>query len=81
MLLGPAAAEGFDQADGGDLAFAGELGIAALGITMTHGSNEAALMEDAAVSAAEMLEAAGAKNIKINTEMQEPGMAILEAVG
>lgn len=53
-------------------------GIPALRITMTHGSNEAALMEDAAVSAAEMLEAAGAKNIKINTEMQEPGMAIHE---
>jgi len=53
-------------------------GIPALRITMTHGSNEAALMEDSAVSAAEMLEAAGAKNIKINTEMQEPGMAIHE---
>jgi choline dehydrogenase-like flavoprotein len=53
-------------------------GIPALRITMTHGSNEAAIMEDAAVSAAEMLEAAGAKNIKINTEMQEPGMAIHE---
>jgi choline dehydrogenase-like flavoprotein len=53
-------------------------GIPALRITMTHGPNEAALMEDAAVCAAEMLEAAGAKNIKINTEVQEPGMAIHE---
>jgi choline dehydrogenase-like flavoprotein len=53
-------------------------GIPALRITMTHGSNEAAMMEDAAVSAAEMLEAAGAKNIRINTEVQEPGMAIHE---
>jgi choline dehydrogenase-like flavoprotein len=53
-------------------------GIPALRITMTHGPNEAAMMEDAAVSAAEMLEAAGAKNIRINTEVQEPGMAIHE---
>jgi choline dehydrogenase-like flavoprotein len=53
-------------------------GIPALRITMTHGSNEAAMMEDAAVAAAEMLEAAGAKNIKINSEVQEPGMAIHE---
>ena len=53
-------------------------GIPALRITMTHGSNEAAMMEDAAVAAAEMLEAGGAKNIRINTEVQEPGMAIHE---
>ena len=53
-------------------------GIPALRITMTHGSNEAALMEDAAIAAAEMLEAAGAKNIRINTEVSEPGMAIHE---
>ena len=53
-------------------------GIPALRISMTHGSNEAALMEDAAIASAEMLEAAGAKNIKINTEVSEPGMAIHE---
>jgi len=53
-------------------------GIPALRITMTHGPNEAALMEDAAVAAAEMLEAAGAKNIRVNTTLQEPGMAIHE---
>ena len=53
-------------------------GIPALRIIMTHGSNEAALMEDAAISAAEMLEAAGAKNVKINTDLSEPGMAIHE---
>ena len=53
-------------------------GIPALRIAMTHGSNEAALMEDAAVAGAEMLEAAGAKNIRINTGVQEPGMAIHE---
>jgi choline dehydrogenase-like flavoprotein len=53
-------------------------GIPALRITMTHGPNEGALMEDAAISAAEMLEAAGAKNIRINTDLSEPGMAIHE---
>jgi choline dehydrogenase-like flavoprotein len=53
-------------------------GIPALRITMTHGPNEAAMMEDAAVAAAEMLEAAGARNIKINTGLQMPGMAIHE---
>jgi choline dehydrogenase-like flavoprotein len=53
-------------------------GIPALRIAMTHGANEAALMEDAAVAAAEMLEAAGARNIRINTELQTPGMAIHE---
>lgn len=53
-------------------------GIPALRINMTHGANEAAMMEDAAVSAAEMLESAGVKNIRINTEVQEPGMAIHE---
>ena len=53
-------------------------GIPALRITMTHGPNEAAMMEDAAVAAAEMLEAGGARNIKINTGLQMPGMAIHE---
>jgi choline dehydrogenase-like flavoprotein len=53
-------------------------GIPALRINMTHGPNESAMMEDAAVAAAEMLEAAGAKNIKINTGLQMPGMAIHE---
>jgi choline dehydrogenase-like flavoprotein len=53
-------------------------GIPALRIAMTHGPNEAAMMEDAAVAAAEMLEAAGARNIKINTGLQMPGMAIHE---
>jgi len=53
-------------------------GIPALHINMTHGSNEAAMLEDAAVSGAEMIEASGGKNIRINTEVQEPGMAIHE---
>ena len=41
-------------------------GIPALRIQMTHGDNEKAMMEDAAAQRAEMLEAAGAKNIKVN---------------
>jgi choline dehydrogenase-like flavoprotein len=53
-------------------------GIPALRIQMTHGDNEKAMMQDAASSAAEMLEAAGAKNIKVNSDLAEPGMAIHE---
>jgi choline dehydrogenase-like flavoprotein len=53
-------------------------GIPALHISMTHGDNEKALHEDAAESAAEMLEAAGAKNIELRSTVAEPGMAIHE---
>jgi choline dehydrogenase-like flavoprotein len=53
-------------------------GIPALRISMTHGANEAALMEDAAAQAAEMLEAAGAKDIKVQARVEVPGMAIHE---
>ena len=53
-------------------------GIPALHISMTHGDNEKALMDDAAATAAEMLEAAGATNIKIGATVAEPGMAIHE---
>jgi len=53
-------------------------GIPALRITMTHGDNERAMMEDAAASAAEMLEAAGARDIRINSQLAMPGMAIHE---
>jgi choline dehydrogenase-like flavoprotein len=53
-------------------------GIPALRIHMTHGDNEKAMMEDAASTAAEMLEAAGARNIKVNADLAEPGMAIHE---
>jgi choline dehydrogenase-like flavoprotein len=53
-------------------------GIPALHINMSHGDNEAALMEDAAGSAAEMLEAAGAKNIREQSRVEMPGMAIHE---
>ena len=53
-------------------------GIPALRISMAHGENEKALMEDAAITAAEMLEAAGAKNIRINSSLATPGMCIHE---
>jgi choline dehydrogenase-like flavoprotein len=53
-------------------------GVPALHISMTHGENEKAIHEDAASCAAEMLEAAGAKNISIRSAVSEPGMAIHE---
>lgn len=53
-------------------------GIPALRISMAHGKNEAALMKDAAITAAEMLEAAGAKGIQVTTGTEMPGMAIHE---
>jgi len=53
-------------------------GIPALRISMTHGDNERAIVEDAAVQAAEMLEAAGAIDIKEQARVEMPGMAIHE---
>ncbi|MBV9622820.1 MAG: GMC family oxidoreductase [Acidobacteria bacterium] len=53
-------------------------GIPALRISMVHGKNEASLMRDAGVTAAEMLEAAGAKNIRLTTGTEMPGMAVHE---
>jgi choline dehydrogenase-like flavoprotein len=53
-------------------------GIPALHVSMTHGDNEKAMHEDAAVTAAEMLEAGGAKNIRVRASVAEPGMAIHE---
>ncbi|HMD19477.1 MAG TPA: GMC family oxidoreductase [Alloacidobacterium sp.] len=53
-------------------------GIPALHISMTHGDNEQALINDAAATGAEMLEAAGATNIRISSKVAEPGMAIHE---
>jgi len=53
-------------------------GIPALHIAMTHGDNEAALMDDAGAAAAEMLEAAGAKDIRVQANVEMPGMAIHE---
>ncbi len=51
-------------------------GIPALRISMTHDANAQAMMEDAAGSAAEMLEAAGARNISLRSNLEMPGMAI-----
>ncbi|MGH9341419.1 MAG: GMC family oxidoreductase [Acidobacteriota bacterium] len=53
-------------------------GIPALRISMTHGPNEKAMMEDAAVTAAEMLESIGTRNITVNSHLAMPGMAIHE---
>jgi choline dehydrogenase-like flavoprotein len=53
-------------------------GIPALRIVMTHGDNEAALMEDAGAAAAEMLELAGATDIRMHSRVEMPGMAIHE---
>jgi choline dehydrogenase-like flavoprotein len=53
-------------------------GIPALHVSMTHRDNEKALMEDAAASAAEMLEACGTKNIQVSSRVAQPGMAIHE---
>jgi len=53
-------------------------GIPALRISMSHGDNERAIVEDAAAQAAEMLEAAGAKDIKQQARVEMPGMAIHE---
>jgi choline dehydrogenase-like flavoprotein len=53
-------------------------GIPALRISMTHGDNEAALMDDAGAAAAEMLDAAGAKGIRMQARVEMPGMAIHE---
>ncbi len=53
-------------------------GIPALHISMEQGDNEKALMEDAAAAAAQMMEAAGAKNIRVNSNLAQPGMAIHE---
>jgi choline dehydrogenase-like flavoprotein len=53
-------------------------GIPALHISMTHGENEKAIHRDAAATAAEMLESAGARNIEIRSTVAEPGMAIHE---
>jgi glucoside 3-dehydrogenase (cytochrome c) catalytic subunit len=53
-------------------------GIPALRIHMTYGDNELALVKDMADSAAEMLEAAGAKNVWSHFEPPRPGWAIHE---
>ena len=53
-------------------------GIPALRISMAHGKNEADLMRDAGITAAEMLEAAGARNVSLTTRVEMPGMAIHE---
>jgi choline dehydrogenase-like flavoprotein len=53
-------------------------GIPVLRIHMTYGENEIAMVKDMADSAVEMLEAAGAKNIRSRVHVARPGWAIHE---
>ena len=53
-------------------------GIPVLNIHMTYGENEIAMVKDMADSAAEMLEAAGAKNVRATARPSVPGWAIHE---
>jgi choline dehydrogenase-like flavoprotein len=53
-------------------------GIPVLRIHMTYGENEEAMAKDMVESAAEMLEAVGARNIKLQPKTPGPGWAIHE---
>jgi len=53
-------------------------GIPVLNFHMKYGENEFAMVKDMAESAAEMLNAAGAKNIKTHAQPRVPGYAIHE---
>lgn len=53
-------------------------GIPALKVRCTFGPNERAILEDVQVSAAEMLEAAGARNISTYNDHLPPGLCIHE---
>jgi choline dehydrogenase-like flavoprotein len=53
-------------------------GIPVLRIHMSYGENELAMVKDMAGSAAEMLEAAGAKHVRSHARPSEPGWAIHE---
>jgi choline dehydrogenase-like flavoprotein len=53
-------------------------GIPALRIHMKWGENERALLKDMALTAAEMLEAAGARDIELTQEDNPPGLTIHE---
>ena len=53
-------------------------GIPTLRMHMTYGENERAMVQDMADSAAEMMEAAGAKNIRTTMKESIPGWAIHE---
>lgn len=53
-------------------------GIPVLRTHMTYGDNEHAMVKDMAASAAQMLEAAGAKNIQLRLKPSTPGWAIHE---
>jgi choline dehydrogenase-like flavoprotein len=54
-------------------------GIPALRLRMTYGENEQAMVQDMAETAAEMMEAAGARNIQTRVKLSQPGWAIHES--
>ncbi|HEV2498340.1 MAG TPA: GMC family oxidoreductase [Terriglobia bacterium] len=53
-------------------------GIPVLRFHVKYGENERAMFKDIGTSAAEMLEAAGARNVRVNGHMNSPGWAIHE---
>ncbi len=53
-------------------------GIPVLRFHMKYGENESAMFKDIGTSGAEMLEAAGAKNVQVRGRMNAPGWAIHE---
>ena len=53
-------------------------GVPAIRVHMTYGENELAIMKDAAKSAAEMLDASGARDIETFIQDNPPGLAIHE---
>ncbi|MHB8735752.1 MAG: GMC family oxidoreductase [Terriglobales bacterium] len=61
-----------------DPAVTDAFGIPVLRFHMTYGDNEKAMVHDMASSASEMLEAAGAKNIRLEEKASTPGWAIHE---
>lgn len=61
-----------------DPGVADTFGIPVLRFHMKYGDNEHAMFKDIGVAAAEMLEAAGAKNVGISHHMNAPGWAIHE---
>src|SRR5256885_7922254 len=53
-------------------------GMPALHCVVSHGDNEPARREDPSAAGAERLEAAGAKDIRLQANVEMPGMAIHE---
>jgi choline dehydrogenase-like flavoprotein len=56
-------------------------GVPVLHFSFSYGKNEAKMREDMADTSAEMLEAAGAKNIRVDREPLTPGLSVHEMGG